>query len=256
MTRFITLPSRRFQSGQAAAEFAFVGIVFLGMMGGLVEMVYVTRAKHLLNMATFDAARTGSLNNATIAPMEITLENDMAALYMQTSTTQAGLTAAIASAQNVYNTMKTNGAPGFTPLTIISPSADMVSTKDGFGETQMIRLASQTAEQANVVIPNDNLQWRDRGTKGVTASNGAKVFVNVQDANILKIRVYWCQHLVVPGLDVVIHGIADQLPADNGEQAVCDTLTSQSQDDYYIALESDAVIQMQSPVVVDDGNLR
>ncbi|MFX8562051.1 hypothetical protein ABTM00_20180, partial [Acinetobacter baumannii] len=71
-----------------------------------------------LNMATFDAARTGAVNNAKLAPMETTLEADMAALFMQTSTTQAGLTAATGRATALYNKMKAAGQP----LTIISPT--------------------------------------------------------------------------------------------------------------------------------------
>jgi Flp pilus assembly protein TadG len=246
---FVSL-RRRSQKGQAATEFVIIGVVFLGMLSGLVEMTYVLRAKHLLNMATFDAVRTGSVNNAFMAPMELTLEQDMAALYMQSDASPTGLQAAITRAKNLYNTMKAAGKPSTRPLTVINPTQAMFNK---FSETQFIRLSNKTAEASVPVIPNDNLQWRDRGTQSITVG-GKAAAINLQDANLLKIRVYWCQHLVVPGLDVVVHSIAE-MPTATPQQKMCDGI-AQTQDNYYIAIESDAVTLMQDAVASDGTNLQ
>jgi Flp pilus assembly protein TadG len=241
--------ARRRQRGQTAAEFTFVGVLFFALLGGLIEMTYVFRAKSVLNMATFDAARSGAMHNALVAPMETTLQNDMAALYMQTDASQAGLAAAIARTQALYNSMKTlsAGLP-ITPLTIISPTLDVYNK---FSQPQMIRLADQSTESLVNVMPNDNLQWRAR-TVSTTIANGSTATINLQDANLLKIRVYWCQHLIVPALDYIVHGIANINPSP--QQEMCNALGN-SDLNYYLAIESDAVIQMQSPVYYDGTNL-
>src|SRR3569623_652320 len=237
--------ARRAQLGQAAAEFPIIGALFLGMLGGLIEMPYVFRAKHVLNMATFDAARTGSVNNAKLAPMEQQLENDMAALFMQGTLNPGAVNPAIARAKQLYDSMKAGGQP----LTIISQTLDIYNK---FGEQEMIQQAGQNNEALVKVIPNDNLQWRARTTKAITA-DGKSAAINVQDANLLKIRVYWCQHLVVPGLDYVVHSIVDINPTN--QQRMCDTV-GEDQDNYYIALKSDAVVQMQNAGVYDGTNLK
>jgi hypothetical protein len=235
----------RAQRGQAAAEFIIIGMLFFAMLGGVFEMTYVFRAKHLLNTATFDAARTGSMHNALMAPMEATLARDMAPLYMQGGTTVADVNAAIGRATTTLTSMKVVGKP----IVIVSPTQE-VFTK--FSEPEKVRLSNQTSETIQPVIPNDNLEWRARDVQPVVA-NGLAATMNVQDANLLKIRVYWCQHLVVPALDLMIHQIAT-MTSTSPQQAMCDSLGT-TIDNIYIAIESDAVVRMQSPVAFVDNNL-
>jgi Flp pilus assembly protein TadG len=238
---------RRQQRGQAATEFIIIGTLFLGMLGGLIEMTYVARAKILLNYATFDAARSGAVNNASVAQMAITLQQDMAPLYMQTNRTQAALLAATNQAKSVYNTMAAAGNATLKPLIIISPTQDIFNR---FSELQDVHLAGQTTEAVQTVLPNDNLQWRDRTTQNVTVG-GTSVAINVQDANLLKIKAYWCQHLVVPGLEVLVHSIITSTDFETPAQLMCEAVGAQ-QNDFYIAIESDAVMPMQSPIVSAD----
>jgi len=245
MKTHVTAGRRRRQHGQAAAEFIIIGMLFFAMLGGVFEMTYVFRAKHLLNTATFDAARTGSMHNAMLDPMESTLARDMAPLYMQGGRTVADVNTAISSATSVLTTMKTVGKP----IVIVSPTHE-VFTK--FSEPQKVRLSNQTDETIQAVIPNDNLEWRARDTQTI-AANSSTATINVQDANLLKIRVYWCQHLVVPGLDMIVHEIA-VLNGTTPQQAMCDALGT-TIDNIYLAIESDAVVRMQSPVAYVNNNL-
>lgn len=232
---------RQRQRGQAAAEFIFVGLIFLGMLGGLIEMSYVARAKLLLNWATVDAARSGAVNNASVDQMAITLQQDMAPLYMQTNRTQAALAAATNQAKSVYNKMVAGGNPVIKPLTIISPNMAIFNR---FSEIQYVHPAGSNAMSAMTVLPNDNLQWRDRNAQTVNI-NGKVGSINIQDANLLKIKAYWCQHLVVPGLDVVVHEIITTPTFESTAQQMCEVVGNQ-EDNFYIAIESDAVMPMQS----------
>jgi hypothetical protein len=231
------------QSGQAATEFIIVAMLFLSLLAGIVEMTYVYRAKHLFNTAVFDAARTGSMHNAALAPMLDTLTRDMAPLYMQTNRSMDAVTQAVAQAQTVLAVMQTAGVP----LVIVSPTKE---TFDKLSEPQNIKLADQTEAAIQNVIPNDNLDWRNRDTQQITV-NGAPGEINVQDANLLRIRAFWCQRLVVPALDQIIHGLTYSSP----QQTMCDAVGQQDQH-YYLAIEADATIRMQSPVAYVDGNLQ
>ncbi len=233
----------RAQSGQGMTEFIIVAMLFLSLMAGVVEMTYVYRAKHLFNTATFDAARTGSLHNAELAPMLDTLTRDMAPLYMQTNRTLDAVSQAVIQAQGVLAAMQTVGVP----LVIVSPTKE---TFDKLSEPQNIKLADQTTAAIQQVIPNDNLQWRNRDAQPITVDGGPGT-INVQDANLLRIRAYWCQRLVVPALDQIIHGLTYPSP----QQTMCDAVGQQDQH-YYLAIESDALIRMQTPVAYVDGNLQ
>jgi hypothetical protein len=250
-------PSR--QHGQAAAEFIVVGVLFLAMFSGLVEMTYVYRAKHLLNSATFEAARTGALHNAKVEPMQAMLAQGMAPLYMRGARNLSGLQDAVARANEVLTAMEdSTTSPDTAPLQIISPTKLVY---DAFKEIQDVRLADQAVPKLQDVIPNDNLEWRSRDPQTITVGN-TTMTVNLQDANLLKIRTFWCQPLIVPGLDSVVHSIITQEFTPSPQQQMCDAagakLNAQiaantaGYQSYYVAIESSAVIRMQSPVVGDD----
>src|SRR5262249_49196899 len=58
------------------------------------------------------------------------------------------------------------------------------------------------ADSGTRIIPNDNLMYR-------SSSVGGSSGMNVQDANLLKIRVTYCAKLVVPVVNVAIYGLVN-----------------------------------------------
>ena len=107
-------------------------------------------------------------------------------------------------------------------------------------------------------IPNDHLITRSTQFEQVPTevldNNGnprrQNENVSIQDANLLKIRTHWCYELKVPILKDLVSCVFNQtclgiLPRPSREQLACSALGGGSG---YIALSSQAVVRMQSPV--------
>jgi hypothetical protein len=111
-------------------------------------------------------------------------------------------------------------------------------------------------------IPNDMLMYRD-------TSRGAESDVNVQDANLLKLRVHYCFDLIVPLANKVLYyatnvigavaanGVFSREPAADTDaygspkrpDSLCKTTLAdglQSQH-WPVPLVSEAIVRMQSP---------
>ena len=119
-------------------------------------------------------------------------------------------------------------------------------------------------------IPNDTLMYRD-------TSRGAESGVDVQDANLLKLRVHFCFDMIVPIANKVLYyatnvignvaanGVFSREPADANVDAygsprrpdsLCKTTLADGLQDqrWPIALESEAIVRMQSPFRADAAN--
>lgn len=232
---------QRAQRGQGGVEFVVIFLTFAALILGLFEMTRVFRAKHLLNTATFAAARAGTVHNARVAPMNGELANGMVPMYMQGDRSVAGLTAALTRAQAMV------ALPGLG-VQIVSPTGAIF---DQLKKEQRIRRTDEDEYRWQDVIPNDNLRWRPRDT--ATIGSGE---INLQDANLLKVRTLWCHRLIVPALDGVIYGIVN-LPMFVGDrQLVCSGISDGAVPGiargFYLAITADATLRMQSPVVEDD----
>lgn len=241
------------QSGQGSVELIVVMVLFAALITGLFEMTRVFRAKHTLNTATFMADRAGALHNAKLDPMNAALANGMTPLFSSGASSVTGLTTALAKAQAFANALRMAGGG----VQIVSPTRDIFNqlSHDLYlpnpDDTGLLRIHA---------IPNDNLRWRPAGSANVDVSvNGATEHhqINVQDANLLKIRSLWCQRLVVPGLDRAIYDIVNTPLFFSARQGVCSRLTAASQatgiaTGYYIAISADSTLRMQTPIVGDD----
>ncbi len=219
-------------------------LLFLLLLGGLVEMSYLYRAKHTLNSATFEAARAGALHHALPDPMNHALVRGMAALYMRGERSPEGLARAVAEAEALLAPLNAIRRA----ITIISPTREMF---DKLKVEQKLRLQTEPGDapmRKLKVLPNDNLNWRPRTTRSVTV-NGKDAGINVQDANLLKLRSYWCHRLIVPVVDRLLAGIAAAVNVahDPQAQAACTSLNGTGR--YHILIASKAVIRMQSPVL-------
>ena len=232
------------QRGAAAAEFVVVFLSFAALITGLFEMTRVYRAKHTLNTATFQAARAGAVHHGRAAPMESELANNMAPLFMGGERSVAGLNRALLGTRALVE------LPGIG-VEIVSPSR---AAFDQLRKRQWLRLDDDSEHRWQDVIPNDNLRFRPREVADIEVDGNAAA-LNLQDANLLKIRSLWCHRLIVPALDHLIFGILNQALFVSERQLVCSAISGRDiagiAAGFYIAVVADATVRMQSAVVAD-----
>lgn len=261
MTKAINKPSQHYQAGATLAEAVYILPLFFIIIFSMVEMTFVYKAKATLNLATAEAARKGALNNAQSDSIETALSEGMAPLYALNPNCGAiGLKGTVAAAgYNCARIIQTSieVVGGQKPVTILSPSKEIF---DAF-KTKLKVSVRGSSQDKNWVIPNDNLNWRSPATK--TLLIGQKNLpINIQDANLLKIKTYWCHKISVPGLDRIAYNTVLRLST-SPEQRYCNrlsqnhTATSVSKAlfgkdrGYYVAIRSHAIARMQSPVTGD-----
>ncbi len=246
---------RNKQCGATLVEPLIILPLFLFLLFGVIEYTYAYRVKASLNMASSEAVRMGALSNALLKPMKGALSAAMASEYMKGDDSATGLVKANARAKLLQTTIDSlNGST----VRIVSPN------KSIFDEHKVdlwVRLVGDDKEKKHEVIPSDNLYWRNPVAKAVTV-NGVNQNIGIQDANLLKIKTMWCHRLVTPGMDRIIHRTILLLDGSH-EQKVCNNLTAASSlaggvipRGYYIALSSQAIMRMQTPVYYDGNNLR
>lgn len=162
---------RRHSIGQALTEFVIVFPVLMILIFGTIQVAFIYSAKTTLNYATFQAARMGALNGATYEGIKKGLVRGLAPLYTHGATDQEmqeGVARALFEVEN------------YTRITRINPRVAHFGAHGAYD-----------TEVSDVVIPNDNLMYRD-------ASVGE---ISIQDANLLKIQVEYCYPLMVPIVD-------------------------------------------------------
>lgn len=254
-----TIKNNHSQSGASLVEAIFVLPLFLIIVFGMLEMTFVYKAKNTLNLATSEAARKGSFHHAQLSFIEDAFSEGMAPLYVRRSTCKGFpflKSAGSGCAKTIQDSMKNVGKQ--TAITIISPTEEIFKA---FKKELKVEIEG-SKKKTNWVIPNDNLKWRPTETKSVKIL-GKNRPINIQDANLLKIKTYWCQKLSVPGLDRIFYNLilrhsesADQkrcnkLSLDHSGSSVTKEVFGLDRG-YYIALRSHAVTRMQSPVSKKD----
>lgn len=216
---------RRSASGQSLPEFLVVVPVFLFLVLLIFQLVLIYRAKTTLDYATLEAARRGAVHGADPAEMRKGLAQGLTPLYAN-SADLAGLALAHTRARA---DLRLN-----SDIDVISPTRAAWNT---YRERQY---------DGTQALPNDNLAFRGREVRGGD--------VNVQDANLLKIRVTYHYPLIVPFVDLVLRGRSEYVPS----SGLFDPSNVQLRhplragplmgNHYRIALESQAVVRMQSPI--------
>lgn len=167
-------------------EYLIIFPALLMLVLGAIQFALLYQVKSTLNYATFMAARQGSLKNAKSLSIKDALAAGMTPLFTF-SPDLGGLAKGRAiAAIEVFNPMTAR-------VEILSPTAN---TADDFGE-------DDPADATKRIIPNDNLQYRDPTTYG------PKTGLNIQDANLLKIRVTYCAKLIVPVANVMIYSLVN-----------------------------------------------
>jgi len=218
------------QNGQATIEYLIVLPVLLLLFLASLQFIFIYEAKLTLNYATFAATRAGALNNGSMSAIEDGLASGLAPLFNHGDSLQA-----LKDARTLADTETSDSK--LTKIQIINPNPAALSD---FG--------------TSTGIPNDNLMYRD----DAAGSSG----MDVQDANLLKVRVTYCTRLIVPIIKEMVYGIVvahSQILSSSGGPLMStlkvNTPASATglcardaqHTDYRIPLSADAVVRMQSP---------
>lgn len=170
----------KFQAGQATVEYLYVIPILLVILLASLQFIFIYEAKLALNYATFIGARQGALKNGSMAAIQSGLASGLAPLFNHGETLDA-LKAARKLAKNELGDSK------LALITIVNPTQDAYNSfVNGAGE-----------------IPNDNLMYR---------SDSAVGDMNVQDANLIKVRVTYCVKLIVPIVNRMIYSFVVNPP--------------------------------------------
>lgn len=227
-------------------EFLVVAPLLLFFCFATVQFVLLYQAKSTLDVAALEAAREGAVNHGSLASMQTGLARGLAPLYARQATAEGVQTAQAKAKFDVSN---------FSKITTLNPSA--VAVQD-FAQLRFYPDEGMSYSE----IPNDTLMYRD----SALARNSG---VNIQDANLLKIRVHYCYDMYVPLVNKVLYyavnvignigtgGILNREPADENRDPygsprnpdfLCKVTLENGVNSgrWPIALESEALVRMQS----------
>ncbi len=211
--------SRRRQSGQSLVEFCIVVPAFLFLILVTFQLVLIYRAKTTLDYAAFQAARAGAINGVDPTKMQSALAFGLTPL-LTTSPDAAGVARARVNAE-----LETRV---FANIEVIAP------TRAAFNEFR------ERQYDGRYALPNDSLAFRDDRVGGSQ--------VNVQDANLLKIKVTYKLPLIVPFADRVIAGLSSLLTEGESYQPASMLFEEPVSGHRRLPIESYAVVRMQTPI--------
>lgn len=207
------------QRGQSMVEFAVVLIPTMFLILATIQFILIYQAKITLNYATFEAARAGSLENASRKAVDNGFTRGFAPYFARFGTTME----------------KDPATKNYSALSDKVTSARKIVRKeidDGFVKIKLLNPTTAMFNQFssnNNTIPNDHLGFR----KPV---NG----VNLQDANLLKIRVIYCMKLIVPMVNSFITSVAGGNCSASKENR--------------FPIVSQTILRMQSPAIKCNGS--
>ncbi len=227
---------KTYQSGQALVEYIYVFPILIMLILGAIQFGFIYQTKATLNYATFSATRQGALNHGSMASIVDGLTSGMMPLFTHSSSTggQRNLEL-LKNAWKLANLQISDAK--LTSITIVNPTPAALN-------------AYKSKSDAGNEIPNDNLMYRSTDISG-----GG---MNIQDANLLKVRVTYCYRMAVPILNKLIYNlVVDPPPTPVVGNTAADMLASEGggsttnrcagiDDQYRIPITSEAVVRMQS----------
>lgn len=212
--------THRRQRGQSLVEFCVVVPTFLFLLLVTLQFILIYRAKSTLDYATFQAARAGAVHGVDKSKMQDALAGGLTPLFV----TSPDMAEVVKQKARVRFTE----VPLFSKLEVISP------TRSAFNEYR------ERQYNGRYALPNDSLAFR-RARVGASG-------VNVQDANILKIKVTYNYPLIVPFADFVIAGLSDLVSEGESYRPASMMFEEPVSGHRRLPLESSAVVRMQSPI--------
>lgn len=220
-------------AGQSMTEFLIVLPVLLLLILGAIQAFLIYQTKSALNYATFEAARSGSLENASRTAIDNGFTRGLAPLFVRSPTTNnkyEDMASGLLTAREFVGQEITNQN---VRIELISPS------EAAFNEYYDADVFASTGIKE---IPNHHLSYRPAsiGTSGV----------NIQDANVLKVRISYCMNLIVPFVDTILSNAASVVANNNFETACSD---NDNKGSHRIPVSAHAVMRMQSPARFCNG---
>ncbi|MDA8092756.1 MAG: pilus assembly protein [Betaproteobacteria bacterium] len=184
-------PFGRGEAGQAMAEYLIVLPSLLLLVLGAIQFALVFMAKSTLDLAAFDGARNGTLNNASTTSIREGVARGLAPLYQSGMPVSGPSLAGVATAE--ADALLAVEDPVKVDIEQLNPSpaafqdfATTMSFADDSGNLQTTK-----------AIPNSGLLYQP-------TTPGAQSNESIQDANLLKIRVHYCYPLIVPFVNTTI----------------------------------------------------
>jgi hypothetical protein len=195
------------QNGQALVEYLYVFPILLMLILGAIQFGFIYQTKSTLNYAVFNATRQGALNNGKMTAIVDGLTSGMMPLFTHSSSTGGSRNLdLLKNGWKLANAQMTD--PKLTLVTIVNPTSTAFSAYQG------------KSESGNE-IPNDNLMYRDTNIAGGN--------MNIQDANLLKVRVTYCYKMAVPVLNKLIYNLViNPPPTPTIGNTAADMLSSES----------------------------
>ena len=238
--------------GQAMPEMLIVFPLAVILIMSIVQLALLYRAKATLNNATFLAARSGSLNNGFIAPMENVFLQRMAALgkidpARKGESTTVGLYDSPDESRLLRVRAETQRYHVYDKIEVLFPTKAVFnhfavpfneleacsgSGCPGGGEFKLSR-------DRVMQIPNNNLDARDNNPHIIEGNQ-----VTLQDANLLSIRSRFCYALEVPVANFIIARMYGNLFATNTDWGLCQQIYS---GENTIPITGHTIMRMQSP---------
>lgn len=278
----------KYQKGQSLVEHLILwpALVFVVLFALQLGQLYT--AKATVNAASLRAAREGALRYGDISHMNRIFVEGLAPLYLRKDPNAINYTKAVGKSYT-ENFVTPNGkrllGSGIL-IEVISPNQQIFNA---FSENQYTlpadcekktttsrhnhwpKTSCREPSRPTRQIPNDNLNVRNPSTKRVSVS-GQNVDMNIQDANLLKIRAHYCVPLTIPVMRSAFYHTtvnlrqmwnrdwysffqttaASRHPAyrtcivRTQKDAVARSLSRTSRK-YYIPVSADAVVRMQTP---------
>ncbi len=173
------------QAGQSMVEYLIILPSLLLLTLGAIQFALLYQIKSQVNYATFAAARQGALKNGSTTSIKDAFGAGLTPLFANKPNFSGLLRGRAVGAIEAFN-------PLVTTIERISPPD---SVKNDFG-------IADPADSSKKIVPNDNLQYRSTAV-------GSSSSLNIQDANILKIRVTYCAKLIVPVANVVFYSLVN-----------------------------------------------
>ncbi|MDN7452303.1 TadE/TadG family type IV pilus assembly protein [Burkholderia cenocepacia] len=246
--------SRR-EAGQSLVEFIIAAPVVLFFCFGLLQFALLFQAKATLDAATFEAAREGAVEHGNLGAMQAGLARGLAPLHARGANPVGAADARRAALQDVAANAR---------IAVLNPTWRQIID---FGQTR----ADPVTGAMMTEIPNELLRYRKRELGKLSGAN-------IQDANLLKIRVHYCYDMFVPfvnrvlyyavnGLGMVARDGLSPIESDAAAQseaggsptqdALCRRTQANGQTSgrWPIALESEVIVRMQSSYRGDPGGV-
>ncbi len=265
------MATRKNQKGQSLVEYLIILPSLLLIILGAIQMAFIYQAKSTLNYAAFLAARQGAMNNGRLCVgrfcseggMELGLAYGLLPLHVRSD--------GDISKANIAKGLLDTPAYGKLQGTLLAVQ-QANPMRQAYIETinpqpAWVNAAKQRNNYTrNYEVPNDNLMYRSTNNLG----SGANA-MNLQDGNLLKIKVTYCFKMDVPLVNRIIYSINNTVVSvpelspsistpigfaqnvlPSGQCSVLNMLGPNSSNPYagyYLPLESSATVRMQSAYI-------